>query len=617
MKRFTSADFNRMLAEGQGRSSVADSGAGSSGDRLRLIEENYKLRDQLKRQEGKETRERSRSPNRKVKRESTDEEEERIIRENKRARSTKPERRTPKGSVGVFLKEKAARSEETPTASEGVPQKASDGTSPKKPDKRRPREPAYPPGVKAMESPEEREANKREREESEKKEKKPKVKAMPSKVKAKPKAPDSKSDAKPANSGFTSGALGMLRSALASNLSSEIETEEDPDKKAELEKQKKELQRDTPRQSIKITEDNMRDQSFHDSRYYADVAAGKPHHIAWKNEKGRRRTILDRRSGLVDRASEKLELDDKWHSKHNAPGTGKKRKDLDGLNADVDTEVVEDRKDKSKPIERRDEAVPLSRKERESFQQFPDDEKAVLERPATRKAAEPRIRGKDYYKRKREARKERKRQAKHEAERTRQRRHSWDDQYNNWQEDEEEEAPEVHDSGSEPNETDEERSDSELNSFSAPPNASFGEPHVVEERSYKTASAESLADEGGVVLRGTDANGSSKILEGRVTGVHRTLASGAKVAKHRHIALGARGGLLIPKDSKVGKEYSAFTDKLYKKHEGMTPVAPTLLAGLPIGSKSGNSNHWRMLQPRRPGHPMRNREKRLERSKRR
>ena len=275
----------------------------------------------------------------------------------------------------------------------------------------------------------------------------------------------------------------------------------------------------------------------------------------------------------------------------------------------------------------------------------------MLERPTTRKAAEPRIRGKDYYKRKREARKERKHPAKHEAERTRQRRHSWDDQYNNWHEDEEEEAPEVHDSGSEPNETDEERSDSELNLFSAPPNASFGEPHVVEERdgwkrivvnldtgaaataipsdlsleghaktppqdiSYKTASAESLADEGRVVLRGTDANGSSKILEGRVTGVHRTLASGAKVAKHRHIALGARGGLLIPKDSKVGKEYSAFTDKLYKKHEGMTPVAPTLLAGLPIGSKSGNSNHWRMLQPRRPGHPMRNREKRLERSK--
>ena len=61
-------------------------------------------------------------------------------------------------------------------------------------------------------------------------------------------------------------------------------------------------------------------------------------------------------------------------------------------------------------------------------------------------------------------------------------------------------------------------------------------------------------------------------MEGRVTGVHRTLASGAKVAKRHHIPLGARGGLLIPKDSKAGKEYSAFMDKLYKKHEGMTPV---------------------------------------------
>ena len=53
---------------------------------------------------------------------------------------------------------------------------------------------------------------------------------------------------------------------------------------------------------------------------------------------------------------------------------------------------------------------------------------------------------------------------------------------------------------------------------------------------------------------------------------HRTLVSGAKVAKHHHIALRARGGLLIPKDSKAGKEYSAFMEKLYKKHGRMTPV---------------------------------------------
>ena len=154
----------------------------------------------------------------------------------------------------------------------------------------------------------------------------------------------------------------MLRSALASNLSSEIETEEDPKKKAELEKQKKELQRDM--HASPVDQDHRGQRARPElSRLQVlcccDVAAGKPRHIAWKNEKGRRRAILDRRSGVVDRVSQKLELDDKWRSKHNAPGTGKKRKDLDGLSADVETEVVDDRKDKSKPIERRDEAVPL------------------------------------------------------------------------------------------------------------------------------------------------------------------------------------------------------------------------------------------------------------------
>ena len=35
----------------------------------------------------------------------------------------------------------------------------------------------------------------------------------------------------------------------------------------------------------------------------------------------------------------------------------------------------------------------------------------------------------------------------------------------------------------------------------------------------------SLADEGGVVLKGTDAYGCAKVLEGRVTRVHRTFSS--------------------------------------------------------------------------------------------
>ena len=413
-------------------------------------------------------------------------------------------------------------------------------------------------GVKSMESPEEREANRREREEADMK---PiKVKAMPMKRKAKPKATDATSDAKPVN-----GALGTLRrGALAPNLAREIE--------------------------------NTHDQTFHDSRYYANVAGGKPHHIAWKNEKGRRRAILDRRSGLIDRASEKIELGNTWHSKNSAQGTGKKR-----IKMLVASRPMWRRKlwtiattRPIKPIESLDECMPLSR---ESFQQFPDDEAKVFERPSTRRAAEPRDCGAERTTKKceREAREERKRQAKHDADRTRQRRHSWDSQYNSWREDEEEEAPEVHDFRvrSEPNEI----RDSELNSFSAPPNASFGEPHVVEERdgwkrivvnldagvaataipsdlnlgrhvetlpqdiSYKTGQLRRMKEELCFVER--TATGPF----GR-PGPRRSSRPGlGSEARRHHIALEPA------RTVEAGKEYSAFMDKLYKEHDGgMIPV---------------------------------------------
>ena len=49
-------------------------------------------------------------------------------------------------------------------------------------------------------------------------------------------------------------------------------------------------------------------------------------------------------------------------------------------------------------------------------------------------------------------------------------------------------------------------------------------------------------------------------------------ASGAWVAPHHYMALGAHGGQLIPKNSQAGQEYAAFMEKLYKKYEYMTPV---------------------------------------------
>ena len=271
---------------------------------------------------------------------------------------------------------------------------------------------------------------------------------------------------------------------------------------------------------------------------------------------------------------------------------------MEGLKADVETEIIDEReRDKDKPLEPQKEAVALSRREKESFRQFPEDEQETLEKPTKRKEQGPRIRGPDYYRRKNAARRERQKaekaeqRAKEKEGRDRDRRHGWDPE-----EDED-------DGGG-----DTESNSNYLSSLLAPLGGSPGEPHVVEERdgwrkievnldtgaaataiptdlnldghartppqdvNYKTASAECLADEGGVVLKGTDVYGSAKVLEGRVTGVHRTLASGAKVARHHYMALGAHGGQLIPRNSQAGKEYAAFMEKLHKKHNCMTPV---------------------------------------------
>ena len=67
--------------------------------------------------------------------------------------------------------------------------------------------------------------------------------------------------------------------------------------------------RERPRRSVTITEENINDQSFHDSRYYAALAKGMPHHQAWKEERARRRSILHRRTGTAERARERIELD--------------------------------------------------------------------------------------------------------------------------------------------------------------------------------------------------------------------------------------------------------------------------------------------------------------------
>ena len=382
----------------RGGAELRDSGSGSSRDRsvdvmLRLIEENQRLRDQLESQQrqdprphedeknkhkifvslrevhtdGRRSRDRtpekrrsrrSRSAQRRRDTKNLARDDEEVI-EKTTTPKAKPEKKTVtlKGSVARVISKCPAS--DTPAASAGGPCKATTGkktnlevrTDEKRretkyaPDLRKPNEPKGPPPSRPQDDV------------------KPKVKAMPKN--------------KTMASGLTSGALGMLRGALSMQLLSDIKDRgEDDGKRQELEKQRQELQHRTPRQSITVTEDNMHDQSFHDSRYYSEIAAGKPHHLAWKNEKARRRAILDRKRGVPDRARERVHLDAEWRKKFDAPGTGRKLKGKDGLHADIETEIIDERKDKSKPMVAVSEAAELSRKEKTSMLQFPNDEKS-------------------------------------------------------------------------------------------------------------------------------------------------------------------------------------------------------------------------------------------------
>ena len=62
------------------------------------------------------------------------------------------------------------------------------------------------------------------------------------------------------------------------------------------------------------------------------------------------------------------------------------------------------------------------------------------------------------------------------------------------------------------------------------------------EKCYRTASGEVIEDQGGALVQGYDAAGVGRKIEGRITDVHRMLASGAAVGKHNHVLLmGSKG----------------------------------------------------------------------------
>ena len=93
---------------------------------------------------------------------------------------------------------------------------------------------------------------------------------------------------------------------------------------------------------------------------------------------------------------------------------------------------------------------------------------------------------------------------------------------------------------------------------------------IVEEASekcYRTASAEIIEDQGGVVVRSYDKLGIGRSIQGRVTSVHRMLASGSAVAKQNHVLLMLMGnkGYAIPKEGKIAKAIEkTFWDQMAK-----------------------------------------------------
>lgn len=412
--------------------------------------------------------------------------------------------------------------------------------------------------------------------------------------------PKAKAKAKAATPTTVGNALvSILRGTLATELREAIE-EEGGDATAARD-QIRQLQQRT-RRSIQVTEENLADSSFHDSRYYADIAAGKPHHVAWKAEKGRRRAILDRRRGTADRARERLRLDAEWHEKYDnpdAPHRGVQRiEDEEGVDQDIETDVI-DKSGKDVPIAPKTTVSGMSRKEKSEFRQFPGDEDELYNKE--KKAPTKRVRSVEHKKKKNQARNRarafKRKFAQSRGKKNKQKR----------KDDEDEESSGVIEDGNDPKDPrgDSDKRDRRPGAGDTPLVASLGfEANGLNEEtngwtkvevnldtgaavtavpielakrlgevkhdsngtSYKTANGDQIEDEGGVELRGKDNYYNDLNIEGRVTDVHRVLLSGAQAAQSHHIALGQTGGVMIRRGTPAGLEYARFMKGLRQKY---------------------------------------------------
>ena len=99
----------------------------------------------------------------------------------------------------------------------------------------------------------------------------------------------------------------------------------------------------------------------------------------------------------------------------------------------------------------------------------------------------------------------------------------------------------------------------------------FGEPKST---CYRTASGELLEDRGQVKLYGVDGDYHQKVMNARVTDVHRILASGNEVSKKNVAFLDADGGYLIPEGGKAAHRIRKAVKRILEEE---TEEKPTTL----------------------------------------
>ena len=61
--------------------------------------------------------------------------------------------------------------------------------------------------------------------------------------------------------------------------------------------------KESRQQIVRLTEEALRSQQWHDLRYFKALEAGVSHGAAWAKEKKRRRAMIHRKKGMADRAN--------------------------------------------------------------------------------------------------------------------------------------------------------------------------------------------------------------------------------------------------------------------------------------------------------------------------